>query len=73
MRTITRPRRHTDACAGLEHCAYWHGPDRDCGQLTAAHSAYCSEHGDQDDLPWAEGHDAEDCCPDHCEGDETHE
>ena len=61
-RTITRQR----ACEGLTHCAYWYGPDRDCGQLTAAHSAYCTEHADQEDMPWAEIHDAEDCCDTCC-------
>lgn len=72
MLTRTRPQRHTDACEGEAHCAYWHGPDRDCGQLTAAHSAYCSEHADQDDMPWTEGHDPEDCCPGCCGEDGCH-
>lgn len=72
MLTSTRPKLYSDPCAGVEHCAHWITPDRDCGHLTEAHSPFCSEHADLDDAPWMQGHSAEDCCADCCPGDEVH-
>ncbi len=55
----------------LSTCHHWYAADQDCTRLAEPHEDMCSEHLDRQTYQWTQFHDADECCPEHC--DTNHE